>query len=108
MKKIFYIALALSVCTAGFGTAAQMASHSEILTLTTANDTITDQDEEEYIEEADDEFGEIPEEDEEIEEDAAADDEQPQAAAAEEAKDTIPADIELTEGMLIDVDTLMR
>ena len=68
MKKIFYIALALSVCTAGFGTAAQMASHSEILTLTTANDTITDQDEEEYIEEADDEFGEIPEEDEEIEE----------------------------------------
>ncbi|MGN0061228.1 MAG: transglycosylase SLT domain-containing protein [Alloprevotella sp.] len=108
MKKIFYIALALSVCTAGFGTAAQMASHSEILTLTTANDTITDQDEEEYIEEADDEFGEIPEEDEEIEDDAAADDEQPQAAAAEEAKDTIPADIELTEGMLIDVDTLMR
>lgn len=112
MKKIFHIALVLSVCTAGFATAAQMAVPSETLTLTAVNDTITVQDEEKYTEEADDEaddeFGEIPAEDEDTDaaDDAAAG--TVRNAAAEEAKDTIPTDIELTEGMLIDVDTLMH
>lgn len=116
MKKIFYMALALSVATAGFGTAAHLELPLQQAEWVAASDTLNpqgddeeyDADDEETTFDADDEFGEIPEEDEDADAETASADDDEAAGTPSAESDTIPSGIELTEGMMVDVDTLMR
>lgn len=111
MKKISYIILSLALCTAGIGTAAHHSSNSVLPSIPAAiSDTI----------ETDDEFGEFLEDEESEEEDDdffGEDDEF--GTLHEEISETDPSaedltvndstanDLELTEGMLIDVEQQM-
>lgn len=116
MKKTAYLILSLALATAGFGTAAHLStSHAytpsaPTAELIAASDTI-DPDGEEYddedFEEADDEGFGFTEEEEaefgEMHEDFDEEIEESEASLAAEA-DTTVTDIELTEGMMVDVE----
>lgn len=120
MKKIFYIILSLSLCTAGIGTAAHFSPSA--LDLTAVNDTIDpadsdtldEEDEDEYDDEEDeeeneDEFGDYTPEGEDEFGEMLSDNDTITVVNDEETavNDTI-SDSELPEGMLIDVDQEMK
>ena len=111
MKKISYIILSLSLCTAGIGTAAHYSSSSLLPSVPTAiGDTIVTDDEfgeladDEYEDEEDDFFGE----DDEF---GTLHDDSDEPLAEDDAitvSDSTASDVELTEGMLIDVEQQMN
>lgn len=112
MKKVLYIALALSVTTAGLGTAAHFSPVTAADSLVTVGDTIVpegENDDDEFLddeENAEDEFGEISED---IEEGEETDDKPVVLTNAPDAvPDSTSTDIELTEGMMIDVDNQLK
>lgn len=119
MKKILYGVLAISLCTAGFSTAARftpsLIDSDESVAL---NDTIVplgedmDEEGEGYDEdEEDDEFGDFIDDDDEDEDDEFGemhdDYDQDNAPVAVPTDSTI-LDIELTEGMMVNADEQMQ
>lgn len=110
MKKIFYLALAMSVCTAGIVTAAHFTpiTNNYDSNLTLAVDTIipTEDDDDDFVEitedeEDEDEFGEMHEE---SEDDEFGEMEVEDNGNDIASRDSLATDIDLTEGMMIDVD----
>ena len=112
MKKISYIILSLALGTAGIGTAAHYSTAIAIPTIPSAIGDTIDVDN-------DDEFGDFIEDDENEEDDFFGEDDEfgtlhdeddATAPAGETAipNDTTISDVELTEGMLIDVEQQMN
>ena len=111
MKKVLYMALSLSLATAGLGTAAHFSPDVAVDSMTAVNDTILEEDVEEDLEtlddeDADDEFGDFAEH---VEEGAEKGDSPVvHSNAPEVVPDSTDTGIELTEGMMVDVDSQLK
>ena len=112
MKKVLYMALSLSLATAGLGTAAHFSPDVAADSMAAANDTIIEEDENDDLEtldgedEEDDEFGTFSED---VEENVEGGDEPVvHSNAPETVADSTETGIELTEGMMIDVDSQLK
>ena len=111
MKKIVYIALSLALCTAGLCTAAHY-SPSLSMDQSAINDTIDTTDDEEDFDEIDDEEEEEDEfgdfiADPDLEDGEVAEEDSTDLISSAE-NDTIPEDLDLPEGMLIDVNQELK
>ena len=105
------MALSLSLATAGLGTAAHFSPDVAVDSMTAVNDTILEEDVEEDLEtlddeDADDEFGDFGED---VEEGAEKGDSPVvHSNAPEVVPDSTDTGIELTEGMMVDVDSQLK